>query len=145
MNHPSLQQFRKLCRQKGLPFTPQRQAIYATLMAMHGHPSPEEVYLRVRRKLPSISLATVYKNIHTFVESGVLREASLHHGPLRLEVNESPHHHLVCTRCKSITDIGESEFAPLRLKKRPRGFHTERFAVEVLGVCAKCTKAGNRI
>ena len=47
---------------------------------MDGHPSPEEVYAAVRERIPAISLATVYKNIHLFVESGVLREVSMHHG-----------------------------------------------------------------
>ncbi len=79
------------------------------MQGMHGHPSPEEVYARVKRKVPAISLATVYKNIHLFVESGVLREVSLHHGSVRVEMNVEAHHHLVCSKCKTITDIGEKE------------------------------------
>ena len=74
-----------------------------------GTPAREEVYVRVKRKIPSISLATVYKNIHLFIESGVFREVSLHHGSLRVETNSEPHYHLVCRRCKSIRDIGAKE------------------------------------
>src|SRR5438876_775162 len=73
-------QFRLLCGEHGLAVTHQRQVIYQALLSMLDHPSPEAVYEKVRKQIPSISLATVYKNIKTFVDSGLLREVSLHHG-----------------------------------------------------------------
>src|SRR5512140_643626 len=109
--------FRELCRAHGLAMTHQRQVIYETLISMPGHPSPEEVFDRVRKKIPAISLATVYKTIHTFVDSGILNEVSLHHGSLRVDHNMVPHHHFVCKECKSILDVDESAFEPLRLKQ----------------------------
>src|SRR5436305_181943 len=97
--------FSSLCREHGLAATHQRRVIYETVMSLHGHPSPELIYGSVRKKIPSISLATVYKNLRTFLESGMLREVSMHHGSLRVEPNESEHYHLVCTRCRHITDL----------------------------------------
>ena len=132
--------FRELCRRHGLAATHQRQVIYETVMSLPGHPSTEAVYDKVRQKIPAISLATVYKNIRTFLDSGIFQEVSLHHGSLRVEPNLRPHHHLVCVRCKSITDIDESELEPVRLKhKLPRGFELQRFAVDVLGICNTCS------
>ena len=132
--------FRDLCRTHGFAVTHQRQVIYETLVSMPGHPSPEEVFARVRKKVPAISLATVYKTIHTFVDSGLLREVSLHHGSLRVDNNVAPHHHLVCKECKSILDVDESAFEPLRFKQRlPQGFKFERFAVDILGLCSHCS------
>ena len=108
----------------------------------HGHPSPEEVYARAKKKVPAISLATVYKNIHLFVESGVFREVSLHHGSVRVEMNREPHHHMVCLKCKGITDIGEKKLGLVLTKSRlPTGFLVERYAVDAIGVCANCQKA----
>ncbi len=131
--------FRELCGRHGLAVTHQRQVLYEAMQRMHGHPSPEDVYHRVRKRIPSISLATVYKNIHLFIESGILREVSLHHGSLRVERNEHPHHHLICTVCKSITDIDEIYLGlsakPSRL---PGGFLAERYAVDILGRCKSC-------
>ena len=101
--------FRELCQENGIAVTHQRQVLYEVMKTMHGHPSPEEVYARVKKKVPAISLATVYKNIHLFVESGVFREVSMHHGSLRVEMNDEAHHHMVCSKCKAITDIGEKE------------------------------------
>ena len=131
--------FRDLCAEHGIAVTHQRQVLYEAMLAMDGHPSPEEVYARVRRKIPAISLATVYKNIHLFVESGVLREVSLHHGSQRVEVHDGEHHHMVCSKCKSITDVQAEELGlPAQKKKLRGGFLVERYAVDVIGVCAKC-------
>src|ERR1700739_2464858 len=102
-------EFRAICDRAGIAVTHQRQVVYQVLKSMHGHPSPEEVYSRVKVRIPSISLATVYKTIHLFIESRIFREVSLHHGSLRVETNPRPHHHLVCMHCKSITDIDAEE------------------------------------
>ena len=134
--------FRELCRENGIAVTHQRQVLYETMTTMPGHPSPEEVYARVKKKVPAISLATVYKNIHLFVEGGVFREVSLHHGSLRVEMNDESHHHMVCSKCRRITDIGEKELGLVSKKdKLPGGFLVERYAVDVIGICAKCQQA----
>ena len=127
-----------LCRRHNLAATHQRRVIYETVMSLHGHPSPELIYEKVKRKIPSISLATIYNNIRTFLESGMLREVSMHHGSLRVEPNEHEHHHLVCVRCKTISDLDAKNLGPLRLKTQPRGFRITRIAVDVLGICAAC-------
>ena len=57
--------FAELSRRAHLPLTHQRQVIYETLITMRGHPSPEEVYAKVRKRIPSISLAyDLFTNIH---------------------------------------------------------------------------------
>jgi Fur family transcriptional regulator, peroxide stress response regulator len=131
--------FRELCQENGIALTHQRQVLYEVMKTMHGHPSPEEIYARVKKKIPAISLATVYKNIHLFVESGVFREVSPHHGSLRVEMNDESHHHLVCSKCRRIADIGEKELGLVsKQEKLPGGFLVERYAVDVIGICAKC-------
>jgi Fur family peroxide stress response transcriptional regulator len=131
--------FRQICAEHGIAMTHQRQVLYEVMQRMEGHPSPEEVYARVKKKVPSISMATVYKNIHLFVESGVFRKMSLHHGSLRVEMNDQLHHHLVCSKCKEISDIGEKELGLVSKRSRlPGGFLVERYAVDVIGLCAKC-------
>ncbi len=136
----SVADLRERCHQAGLSLTHQRLVIYEQLMKMGDHPAPEAVFERVRKKIPSLSLATVYNNIKIFVEHGLLRELSVHHGSLRLESNLDPHHHLVCTNCKAIEDIDETDIIPIRLKKAlPKGFTVHRFSVEVLGLCSNCS------
>jgi Fur family peroxide stress response transcriptional regulator len=136
--HPTTS-FAELSRRARLPITHQRQVIYDALVAMPGHPSPEEVYAKVRKRIPSISLATVYKNLNRFLKAGLLQEMSMHHGSLRVEVNDHPHHHLVCSSCKKIEDIDSEQIGPLHVRGRlPQGFAVQRFSVDVIGLCARC-------
>ena len=131
--------FRELCEQHGLAVTHQRQVIFETLTSMQGHPSAEAVYDVVKEQIPSISLATVYKNLKTFEEHGLIRELSPHHGSARFETNASPHHHLICLRCKAIIDVPTDDVGPVYLTKRaPGGFRIQRYNVEMHGVCGEC-------
>lgn len=139
-----LRTFRELCGQHGIAVTHQRQVLYETMQSMYGHPSPEEVFAAVKQRIPSISLATVYKNIHLFVQSGVFRELSMHHGTLRVEMNKHPHHHLVCSVCKKVADLDDAELgmtAPQPVLAG--GFMVERVSVDVIGICADCQRRPN--
>jgi Fe2+ or Zn2+ uptake regulation protein len=143
MTQGQTREFRELCARTGIAVTHQRQVLYEAMQGMHGHPSPEEVYEIVQKRVPSISLATVYKNLHLFIESGIFREVSLHHGSLRVEMNDRPHHHLVCTVCRSISDVEQEDLGSVTAQpgKLPGGFLAERFAVDVLGRCVACQTA----
>jgi Fur family peroxide stress response transcriptional regulator len=140
----ALSDMRRRCKEQGLAFTFQRQVIYEAVLDSRQHPTPEHIYEQVRGRIPSISLGTVYKNVKTFLDTGLLKEVSLHHGSLRLEANMTPHHHLVCSRCKAIFDLDEDQVAPIRLKGAlPKGFDARRFSVEIVGVCASCGAASS--
>jgi Fur family peroxide stress response transcriptional regulator len=69
----SHKQFRERAAKHGLAVTHQRQVVYEAVVAAHGHYSPEDIYATVRRRIPSISLATVYNNLRLFIECGMLR------------------------------------------------------------------------
>jgi Fur family peroxide stress response transcriptional regulator len=133
------EQFRELAWKCGLAATHQRQVIYEAVVATAGHHSPDAVYTEVRRRTPSISLATVYKNLRLFVEHGLLREVNPHTSTLLVEGNLEPHHHLVCTRCKAVQDI-EGDFINYKKLSRlaPRGFDLAQPLVEVFGLCRRC-------
>ena len=142
----SYTEFRELCQLHGLSATHQRHVIYNAVVAGSapdgtpaGHRSPEEVYESVRKELPSISLATVYKNLKTFVENKMLHPVSPHHGAFRVDANLDPHHHFVCSQCRGITDLDHSMLEPLRLRgELPKGFEFLHYKVDVVGICAAC-------
>lgn len=143
---PSLDQrmaaFRQRCLESGLAVTHQRTVIYEELAASLQHPSPEMIYDRVKSKIPAISLATVYKSIRTFAELGLLREVNPFTESQRWDANLDPHHHLICTSCKSVTDIPASAIAPVEWQAPlPGDFRVQRLSVEVLGLCAACVLA----
>lgn len=131
--------FRTRCVEAGLPCTHQRQILYRALLEAEDHPSPEMLYERVKRDIPSVSLGTVYRNVKTFLDNGLIGEVSLLHGPPRLEANHTPHHHLVCRSCRKVFDLSAKQVAGIRLRDGlPKGFQLERFVVEVHGLCAAC-------
>jgi Fur family peroxide stress response transcriptional regulator len=134
------QKFRDLAWQHGLAATHQRQVVYEAVIASHGHHSPEKIYATVKRRVPSISLATVYNNLRLFVECGLLREVSPHTSTLRVDGNLEPHHHLVCSRCKTVQDI-EGDFIDFKKLSRhlPGGFDVSQPLIEVFGLCRLCS------
>jgi Fur family peroxide stress response transcriptional regulator len=141
VEHPvySPEAFRELCHQHGMAATHQRAVIFQALTSLPGHPNPEEVFEKVRRQVPSMSLATVYKTFHAFLEAGIVHEINLHRGSLRVDPNPEPHHHLVCTSCRAVEDLEDSVLTPVKLKSAlPEGFVVERYAVEVHGLCRRC-------
>jgi Fur family peroxide stress response transcriptional regulator len=117
-------QFRELAWKHGLAATHQRQVVYEAVVASHGHRSPEQIYSAVRKRIPSVSLATVYNNLRLFVEHGLLREVTPH---------------VVCSRCKTVQDI-EGDFIDFkRLSPQvPDGFDLTQPVVEVFGLCRRC-------
>jgi len=131
--------FTRRCKEAGLVGTHQRMVIYRVLAQSADHPSPELVYERVSREIPSISKATVYKNIHTFIEAGMLREVSELHQTNRLDANLERHHHLICTRCKRVVDYQDEQLNNTRASElEPLGFRLFEYRVEARGLCPAC-------
>jgi Fur family peroxide stress response transcriptional regulator len=132
--------FQQLCRDKRIAVTHQRIVLYRALMQMFDHPNPEQIFERVRLELPSVSLATVYKTLHVFLQAGIICEVSPHHGPLRIEPNIKRHHHFICLQCHTITDLAHCEVDDSLLKDSiPEGFQIEQISMEVRGLCRRCS------
>jgi len=93
------------CRKAGLAVTPQRLAIFRRLAATDRHPSAEELHAAVRREMPTLSLATVYKTLDALAGIGAVRPVSRLGARGRWDANLEPHHHLVCTSCGTVTDV----------------------------------------
>ena len=131
--------FTDRCVAAGLAATHQRRVIFRVLAESEDHPSPETVYERVRQEIPSISQATVYKNIRLLVEIGLLHEVSQLHQTSRLDANLDRHHHLVCTECKRVVDYYDPALDGVAAgQSQPHGFQIERYQVEMHGLCPDC-------
>jgi Fur family peroxide stress response transcriptional regulator len=132
----------------GLRLTPQRRQVYEVLMAKRDHPTATEVFLRVQKKMPSISLATVYNCLETMVGNGLVKAVHVDREPTRFCANLQEHGHFHCTECGHITDI---EFSATHEPENPRnspgwrlpsGFLVTQQDVTLRGLCADCsTKA----
>jgi Fur family peroxide stress response transcriptional regulator len=121
---------------RGFRFTPQRQQVYDVLLQKRDHPTAEEVFLRAKRELPEISMATVYNCLDALVECGLVRQVSLERGAGRYCPNMHPHCHFYCDICEGVFDIDLPQEAGMPL---PKGFKAERFDLAIHGKCPACS------
>jgi len=82
-----------------------QRVVIAELLYNHRHLNIDEIYKRTVKQFPTISLSTVYKNVNTMLELGILQELTVPNQKPRYELNESAHAHLICTTCGKIKDI----------------------------------------
>jgi Fur family transcriptional regulator, peroxide stress response regulator len=89
----------------GLRSTPQREVVYNVLLGKRDHPTADEVYVRVKSELPTISLATVYNCLETLVQCNLVRAVNFERGPTRYCPNLRPHAHFHDERTGKTHDI----------------------------------------
>ena len=135
--------FAEHCRTSGLSVTRQRLAIFEALAGSREHPSAEDIHRTVRRRLPHLSLATVYKNLEALRDIGAVSDVNALHEHGRYEAAlpgtgaGTPHHHLVCVDCRKVVDLHDSRLDDLRVADA-KGFEVRALKVQVEGVCPEC-------
>ena len=140
-----LAEFADFCREHGLSVTGQRLAIFAALAASREHPSAEQIHRAVRRRIPSLSLATVYKNLESLKKIGAIADVNPLHEEARYEAvlpgtgAGRPHHHLVCVSCKKVRDLFDGDLDRLRVRDT-QGFAVSAVRVQAEGLCPDCQR-----
>jgi len=136
-----LQIFRDTCEKAGIKMTHQRLEIFYELGRAKDHPSAEEIHKRLRAKMPTISLDTVYRTLATFERHGLINRVQILDDKARYESNSTPHHHLVCVECKSIQDLYCSAFDVLDIPPEANEWgEVQSKHVELRGLCKECLK-----
>ncbi len=125
-------------RARGMRLTAQRRVILDVVRATDAHPSAALVHRLVRRRLPRVSLATVYRNLRTLAAEGFLLERAGGDG-LRFDGNTAPHDHFTCVACGRVFDVPRLAWrsARMRVTARP-GFEILDHRMEFYGRCARC-------
>jgi len=104
---------KQLLSDHGLKSTSQRIVIYGVLNSLATHPTTEEVYSWIRDEHPSISLATVYKTLESFVSVHLCRKVMSKSGAMRYDRNVNDHGHIYCENTEEIIDYEDSELDAL--------------------------------
>lgn len=128
------------CADRGLRLTPQREVLLRALSKAMGHPTADDMVKRVRKVLPTVSHATVYRNLQELVREGVIRTLEVSGTAVQFELNPDDHHHFVCHRCGHVWDVYLSNL-DVRINTRLSelgGFQIDRRDVQLRGVCAGC-------
>lgn len=128
-------------RDKGLKLTPQRLAILEYLDENKSHPSADDIYTEIRKKFPMMSFATVYNTIETLKKKGYLVELTIDPERRHYDPDISPHHHLICKKCKKIVDI-HRDFSVNIPEDQKGAFEVLGNHIEFYGVCQKCKTKG---
>ena len=128
----------------GLRYTVQRMEVFRCLDRLKSHPTTEDVYRRVRRRLSRISLATVYKALEALVAAGLATKLTSGDGSARYDATGHEHYHFRDTRTGQVRDLPTTFDPDLLNKLDPRlleqlaqaGFQVSGYRLEVLGVFA---------
>lgn len=124
---------------KGLPrITRQRKAIFAALQGDTSHPTADEIYRRVKKDLPHISLATVYRNLKLLAEEGLILEISAPEGPNRYDPQTHAHYHFICDECGGVYDVTVPVQVQLERELGKKGFEVRSHETVFYGRCQGC-------
>src|SRR5262245_16794126 len=138
---PGQRELRQALEQAGWRYTRQRAAVYEYLRTAVSHPTAEEIHAAVRRQVPAISLATVYKALEALVDSRLASKVGSADGPCRYDCRGDAHYHFRCLRSQQILDL-DTPYDPGLLDKldpqlveslRRRGFRVTGYRLELLG------------
>lgn len=143
MNDKAISDDKESLRQRlgdrGGHFTRQREAVFDYLHSVEHHPTADEVYLAVKKRLPKISLATVYKNLEALVECGAASKLTYGDSAARYDIRTDHHYHARCLACGKVSDVDPVEGEEwLKGIKPQKGFAVSDYRLELLGHCREC-------
>jgi len=137
--------FQNACRSAGLRLTQQRIEIFDTLAAASDHPSPEVLYRRLIRRMPTVSRDTVYRTLATLARHQLVQKVETFQSQGRFEVMRAPHHHLICRECQAICDFAWDSFESVPLPEAIGAWGViEKRSAVLSGLCSKCRKRAGR-
>lgn len=138
-----MKHFETVCRDGGIKLTHQRIEIYREIAQSGDHPNAEQVFQRVRNRIPTVSLDTVYRTLWLLNDHGLVETLGASRERTRFDANLNSHHHFVCGYCGFTRDFYSNELDNIRLPDSVDFYgEIEATHVEVRGVCRKCAMKG---
>lgn len=126
-----------LLREHGIKVTPQRLSIVEELSGFV-HMSVDELYEAIKKKFPSISLATVYKNINAMLEKDFILEVKIPNQKSKYELVKESHSHVMCDNCGKVEDITLDLGAVAKKAANLTHYQIHDNALVLSGVCPSC-------
>lgn len=122
-------------------YSKQRHEILNIVANSCDHPTAMTIYKRVRNVVPNISLGTVYRNLNTLSQEGLIKKISMKDGNDRFDKTISNHNHMYCKYCGKVIDI-DVNLDNKKLKKieNETGFKITDCNFKIDGICFECQK-----
>jgi Fur family transcriptional regulator, peroxide stress response regulator len=131
-----------VCRAAGVKLTHQRLEIFRALAGTNEHPDAEMLFRAVQKRMPTVSLDTVYRTLWMLHDLGLVKTLGPRRDGVRFDPNLDRHHHYVCVRCGLVRDFDSKELTGLRVPDAVSDLGSVVDAhVEVRGLCARCQRA----
>ena len=119
--------------------TSQREIILKELQDSHQHLTADELYERVKKFMPRISLATVYRNLETLSEAGIIGKLEISGRQKRFDADVHPHDHIFCLQCQRVdnNEFDRNLVNPAAVAS-DKGYRITGYRVEFKGICSSC-------
>ena len=122
-------------------FSRQRKEILKILKETKSHPTADWIYSQARKKIPKLSLGTVYRNLNNLHQKGAIKKLQFGTPFDHFDADTSSHQHFICKKCGKIYDLFlnlEKDLKAEALKKEK--FRIEKVEVAFHGICLNCLK-----
>jgi Fur family peroxide stress response transcriptional regulator len=144
MQDAAVDLFWRKAKECGLKITPQRTAIFQELLRAKDHPTADDIFKRIVRKIPNISFDTVNRTLSTFSTIGLAKVVEGYGQAKRYDPDLGAHHHFRCVRCGGIIDFCCKDYddiaVPAEIGER---FTVTGKKVVLEGLCGACGKEDN--
>lgn len=118
--------------------TTQRETILEELKKVDTHPTADDIYSIVRKKIPKISMGTVYRNLEILAKTGLIKRFPVD-GVMRFDAKINRHYHIRCTKCGKLEDVDlEIAHQIEQVAANNTNFLINGFKLEFLGICPHC-------
>ena len=136
-----MERFETVCRDEGIKLTHQRIEIFREVAQAGDHPDAEQVFQRVRDRMPTVSLDTVYRTLWLLNDLGLVETLGSSRERTRFDANLNKHHHFVCVQCGFTRDFYSSDFDNITIPDSIGSLgEIEATQVVVRGICRECAE-----
>lgn len=121
-------------------YSAKREAIINCLNMTDSHPTAEWIYNKVQKKYPSMSFATVYRNLKQMKQEGIINSVGFVDNHERFDSHLEKHSHFVCEKCHKVIDIDDDSLCSISTVKSLSKYQVNNVSICFYGLCEKCRK-----
>lgn len=120
-------------------YSRQREAIFELVQHSKKHPTADEIYAIIKKTYPTISLATIYRNLNHLTDQGKLLRLPVADGPVRFDGRLDGHSHMICDQCSKVLDYNVDILENMRETiEEQTGFSPAKTSYVIHGICKEC-------
>lgn len=143
-SHQLLERFLNTLHNAGIKVTHQRLEIIKEVISSNEHPDAETIHNRLKKRLPMISLDTVYRNLWMFLDLKLISTVGTPNRSIKFDTNIDHHHHFICRKCGQIMDFYSNKLDQSDFTEEVKNIgRAEEAQINIKGVCYQCERSDN--